>query len=255
MKEQIIICMPLKNAEKTLEKAVNSVLQQINTKREVVLLIGIDKSTDNSEMILNKIASINKNVILLNTDFNKAYLNRNFLNEYARKNYPNCVLIGRLDADDVIYSENTISAIESLFDRHKFDVFMCGNKQIINAEVLEWENRPSKKLLNNDYLLKQLFEMSEGNSKAELASCNIFIRPSVKMEYPKKASAEDHWFTVLLLLEKERLNIHINEQLLYCYYSLDGVLTQENKNKKNYYESRKALYNYFRAKYPLKKKK
>jgi glycosyltransferase involved in cell wall biosynthesis len=49
--EQIIICMPLKNAEKTLKNAVFSVLQQKNTKREIVLLIGNDNSTDNSETI------------------------------------------------------------------------------------------------------------------------------------------------------------------------------------------------------------
>ena len=251
MKEQIIICMPLKNAEKTLKKSVNSVLQQVNTKREVVLLIGIDNSTDNSEMILKDIVSNNPNVVLLNVDFNEAYLNRNFLNDYARKNYPNCVLIGRLDADDVLYSENTISSLEALFDKHNFDVLMCGNKQVFNGDVLEWENKPSIKLLKEDFLLEQLFEMSQGNSKAELASCNTFIKPTVKIEYPKKASAEDHWFTVSLLLEKEKLNIHIDEQLLYCFYSLDGVLTNENKNKNKYSQSREELYNYCLNQSPL----
>ncbi len=241
-KEQIIICMPLKNAEKTLKNAVFSVLQQKNTKREIVLLIGNDNSTDNSETILNEIALQNPNVVLLDVNFGNAYLNRNYLNEYARTNYPNCVLIGRLDADDVIYTENTISEIEKLFDENNFDVLMCGNKQVKNGTVLEWENKPSKRLLQNDFLLNQLFEMTQGNPKAELPSCNTFIKPTIKTEYPNKASAEDHWFTVLLLLQKEKLKILIDENLIYCFYSLEGLATRENKKANSFTLNRNELF-------------
>ena len=244
-KEQIVISMPLKNAEKTLKNAVFSLLQQANTKREIVLLIGNDNSTDNSETILKEIASQNPNVVLLNVNFGNAYLNRNYLNEYARINYPNCVLIGRLDADDVIYNENTISEIEKLFDDNNFDILICGNKQVKDRVVLEWENKPSKKLLQDDFLLNQLFEMAQGNPKAELPSCNTFIKPTLKTEYPDKASAEDHWFTVLLLLQKEKLNILIDENLLYCFYSLDGFATQSNKKTNNYVKSRNELYKFY----------
>lgn len=243
--EQIVICMPLKNAEKTLKNAVFSVLQQTNTKREIVLLIGNDNSTDNSETILNEIALQNPNVVLLNVNFANAYLNRNYLNEYARTNYPNCVLIGRLDADDVIYTRNTISEIEKLFDDNNFDVLICGNKQVKNGIVLEWENKPSKKLLQDDFLMNQLFEMTQCNPKAELPSCNTFIKPKIKTEYPGKVSAEDHWFTVLLLLQKEKLNILIDENLLYCFYSLDGFATHSNKKTNNYGKSRIELYQYY----------
>lgn len=243
--EQIVICMPLKNAEKTVKDAVFSVLQQKNTKREIILLIGNDNSTDNSETILKEIASQNPNIVLLNVNFGNAYLNRNYLYEYARINYPNCVLIGRLDADDVIYNENTISEIEKLFDDNDFDVLICGNKQVKDRVVLEWENKPSKKLLQDDFLLNQLFEMTQGNPKAELPSCNTFIKPTIKTEYPDKASAEDHWFTVLLLLQKEKLNILIDENLLYCFYSLDGFATHSNKKTNNYVKSRNELYKFY----------
>lgn len=246
-KEQIVICMPLKNAEKTVRKSVYSVLNQKNTKREIILLIGNDDSTDNSEKIIKEIAAHNHNVVLLNVKFGKVYLNRNYLNEYVRKYFPNCVLIGRLDADDIIYSENTISEIEKLFDENNFDVLICGNKQVRNGNVLEWENRPSKQFLNDDFLLNRLYEMAQGNPKAELPSCNIFIKPTVKTEYPNKDSAEDHWFTVLLLMQKEKLNILIDEYLLYCFYSLDGFSTNNNKYLNIYFEVRKELYNYFKT--------
>lgn len=251
--EQIVICMALKNAEKTVEKAVLSVLKQTNTKREIVLLIGNDNSTDNSETILKEIVSQNPSIVLLNVRFGKAYLIRNYLNKYARKNYPNCVLIGRLDADDVIYNEKTISQIEKLYDETNFDVFMCGNKQVKNGEILEWENKPSKKLLQEEYLLSQLFEMTKRNPKAELPSCNTFIKPFIKTEYPDKLSAEDHWFTVLLLLQKEKLNIQIDENLIYSVYSLGGNTTNNNKKADVYKESRKELYEFFKYQSRIKR--
>lgn len=252
-KEQIIICMPLKNAEKTIKNAIFSVLHQIGTKREIILLIGNDNSTDDSETILKEIASLHANVILLHLNFNNTYLNRNFLNDYARKNYPNCILIGRLDADDVMYNEHTISQIETLFDQNNFDVLICGNKQVKNGVVLDEKNNPSKNLLKENFLLNQLFEMAQGNPKAELPSCNTFLKPIIKIEYPNKASAEDHWFTVLLLLQKDKLKILIDEQLLYCFYSLDGFATHNNKKSNLYLKSRKELYTYFKKEISLSK--
>ncbi len=245
--EQIVICMPLKNAEKTIEKSIFSVLNQKNTKREIVLLIGNDNSTDNSELILNKIVSQNANVVLLNVDFSNAYLNRNYLNDYARTNYPNCILIGRLDADDVIYTEYTISQIENLFDENNFDVLMCGNKQVKDGVILDWENKPNKQLLDDKFLSNQLFEMTQGNPKAELPSCNTFIKPKVNIEYPNKVSAEDHWFTVLLLLQKERIKILIDENLIYCLYSLDGFTTHNNKKTNSFRENRQQLCQFYKT--------
>lgn len=230
-------------------------MKQTNVKREIVLLIGNDKSTDNSETIIKEIASKNSNIVLLNVSFGKAYLNRNYLNEYARKNYPNCILIGRLDADDMIYNDKTICQIEKIYDETNFDVLMCGNKQVKNGEVLEWENKPSKNLLFKEYLLRQLLEMTERNPKAELPSCNTFIKPFIKTEYPEKLSAEDHWFTVLLLLQKEKLNIQIDENLIYSIYSLDGHATSNNKKANLFKESRKELYEFLKYQKRIEKAK
>ena len=253
--KQIIICMPVKNAEKTVKKAVTSVLKQTDTEHEIILLIGNDNSTDDSETILKEIASLNPNIVLLNVNFGKIYLVRNYLNGYARNNYPNCILIGRLDADDVIYNNKTISQIEKQYDETNFDVLVCGNKQVKSGMVLEWENKPSSKLLQEEYLLEQLSEMMKGNPKAELPSCNTFIKPSVNIEYPKKSSAEDHWFTVLLLLQKENLNIQINQDLIYSIYSLDGDTTIKNKKTNIFEESRKELYEFFKSHNRIKKTK
>lgn len=237
--------MPLKNAENTIEKAIQSVLNQIEINRELILIIGSDSSSDGSKKILDTYLN-NSNIIIKDVNFGKAYLNRNFLNNYARDNFPNCVLIGRLDADDFLLNNQVISNIEKMFDTHQFDVFLCGNKQIKDGVILEWENKPKKELLDKQYLLGQVLEMSLGNTKAEFPSCNTFIKPTILIDYPNENSAEDHWFTVLLLLQKNKKNIYIDEDLLYCVYSLDGFTTNNNKKKDAYLKSRKKLYEFLK---------
>lgn len=241
MKDKIVICMPVKNAEKTLRAAIESVLHQKKCERELILLIGNDNSSDTSTEIISEYLA-HVNVISLNLHFGKVSAVRNYLNDYARNNIPDTVLIGRLDADDVLNDEEVIFKINSLYNRSKFDALICGNKQSRNGKTLEWVNRPSRQLLDDSFLLNQLKELSEGNPEAELPSCNTFIRPSVNVHYPDKKSAEDHWFTVLLLLNKSKYSIHIDDEFIYSTYSLDGATTSQNKTTTDYLWERKSLY-------------
>ena len=71
--------------------------------------------------------------------------------------------------------------------------------------------------------------------------------PKVNIEYPNKVSAEDHWFTVLLLLQKERIKILIDENLIYCLYSLDGFTTHNNKKTNSFRENRQQLCQFYKT--------
>jgi glycosyltransferase involved in cell wall biosynthesis len=55
---KISICVINKNTEKTLEKSLRSVLNQIDNRFEVVV---IDESTDQSPLILRKLQNNNNN--------------------------------------------------------------------------------------------------------------------------------------------------------------------------------------------------
>ncbi|MFD1016193.1 glycosyltransferase family 2 protein [Winogradskyella rapida] len=244
MKEQIIINMPLKNGEKTLERAIESVLIQTHVKREVVLLIANDNSTDSSSTILENYSK-HSNIKVLNVDFGLSYLTRNHLLNYTRDHFPNCVLIGRLDCDDYLYNDLVLSTIEKEFDSSNFDALLAGNKQEKNNIILENANVANKELLDNNYLKSRLYNMSIGISKAELPSCNTFFKPTVSIKYPSKKSAEDHWLTTMLLLKKKDLNIKVAEDFIYCVYSLEGNVTEDNLTNNSYYKSREDLYQYF----------
>ncbi|MGQ9864647.1 MAG: glycosyltransferase [Bacteroidia bacterium] len=244
-KEQIVICMTLKNAEKSIENSVLSVLNQKDIQSQIILLIGNDGSCDRSVDIIKKIQKKHSNVILLDIDFGSVAKNRNFLNEYARENFPHCILIGRLDADDVIYSELTLARIEKIFREKSCDVLVCSNKQVREHKLIQRPNRARYRFLDTKYLLARLRRMARGDFKAELPSCNVFIKPYVKVTYPEKFSAEDHWFLVLLLMQKDKLRIHIEPHLFYCYYFLGGYQTKKSKELNLYYRSRKELYHFY----------
>ena len=246
MKEQIIIAMPAKNASKTIAKSIESILSQKNVSREIILLIGNDESTDTTQEVITSFQP-NSKIIVLPVSCGTAHGVRNLLNDYIRNHFPNCVLIGRLDADDTLKSSTTLSQIEKLYDSIGFDILFAGNQQKKENQILEWENHSTEKLLDDDYLLQRLKEMKEGNARAELPSCNTFIRPSIKVAYPPKISAEDHWFSIELLLMKNEVKIHIAPNLIYCIYSLDGLESSTNSKNNHYIQSRIELYQYFKS--------
>lgn len=245
MKEKIILGMPLKNGEMTIEKAIQSFLNQEGLNRDKLLLIANDNSSDGSNKILDKYAE-HPEIEILSVDLGKAYLVRNYLNYYIRSNYKECICIGRLDADDVLASNSVLAKVEAIYNSAKFDVLLTSNKQRKNGEILKWINKPTKKLLEDSYLLNRLYRMSISDFSAELPSCNTFIRPSVQIEYPAKDSAEDHWFTVELLRQKKVLSIQIEEEIIYSIYDLSGNLTIANKSANIYRQSREELYEYFK---------
>lgn len=244
MKERIIINMPVKNGEKTLRRAIESILNQKAVKREVIIVIANDNSSDKSKEILETYAGYS-NIIVLDVVYGKSYLVRNHLLEYSKTNIKNYVLIGRLDCDDYLLNDYVLSEIEKRFDKENFDVFIAGNKQEQNGLLKSFSNQPSNKFFEVKYIKNRLEDMSKGVFASELPSCNTFIGKNVKVNYPKIDSAEDHWFLVELLLLKDKLKITIDSQLIYCVYSLDGELTEINRINDAYVDSRLKLLKYY----------
>jgi len=241
--EKIVIGMPLKNGAKTIRRAVESVFSQREVRREVILLIVNDNSTDNWREAITEYLD-DPRIVVVNVSFGKTYAVRNFIIDYVRENMTDATYIGRLDADDYIIDEYAISKIEHIIDKHNPDVIIAGNVQILNDQIIR-VNRAEKRFLESEYLEKRLLKMANGVLEGELPSCNVFVKPYVNIHYNSIDSAEDHWYLVDLLLNSNRYRIYIAEDLIYSAYNLDGSVTINNKRKQFYLESRKKLYEYF----------
>jgi glycosyltransferase involved in cell wall biosynthesis len=244
-RKAIVLAMPLFNGAKTIRKAVLSAINQKNVKQKLILVIGNDNSTDEWKHEIDDL--ITDNIIIINiVKGGKSYKIRNAINDYILNNLKNVAYIGRLDADDELADDFVISELEKIIENQNPDVIIAGNYQQKESKIIG-KNTADRNLLNFDYLLERLHKMSLDIPEAELPSCNTFVKPECIINYPEKESAEDHWFTVELLLRCDKLKVHIAEDLFYSIYSLSGNLTHTNRNKEMYIQSRKELYEYFRG--------
>ncbi len=241
--EKIVIGMPLKNGGKTIRRAVESIFSQKKVRREIILLIANDGSTDAWKSEISHYLQ-DPRVIVIDVDFGKTYAVRNFILDYVRNSMHNVAYVGRLDADDFIADEYSLHRIEQIMDAHDPDVIIAGNKQAVDGNIIR-ENLANRRFLDYGYLKKRLMMMANGILEGELPSCNIFVKPTVDIKYKDIDSAEDHWYLVEILLNKHLYNIYIAEDLIYAVYSLDGKVTEDNKKREAYLKSRKLLYRYF----------
>jgi glycosyltransferase involved in cell wall biosynthesis len=244
--------MPLHNGGKTIRRAVLSVVNQKNVKRNLILVIGNDNSTDDWLQEIGDL--ISEKIIILNLTGGTSYLVRNEINDYILQSIENVAYIGRLDADDELADEFVISKLEQIVEKNSPDAIIAGNYLRVNDTIIERINGADKSLLDKSMLLDRLYRMSLGIPDAELPSCNTFIKPECMISYPSKESAEDHWFTVALLLKSNTLQIYVAEDFLYSIYSLSGSLTNSNRKKDRYISSRKELYEYVKKKQWIDKK-
>ncbi|MDR2933740.1 MAG: glycosyltransferase [Rickettsiales bacterium] len=250
--QKIVLSMPLHNGAATIRNAVLSCINQKNIRRKLLLVIGNDNSNDHWQEKIKDLLS--ENIIFVNIDIGeKVYKTRNAINEYILKNIEHVDYIGRLDADDELADDFVISKLEELIDAHNPDIIFSGNYQQQNHKIVG-TNIPSKNLLSSSYLHDQLYKMSLGDFSAELPSCNTFVKPECMIRYPEKESAEDHWFTVDLLLKSDTHKIYIADDLIYSIYSLSGNVTTAHKDNNSYIDSRKDLYEYFKKKIDRRKK-
>lgn len=238
----IVIGVAMHNNAATIRRCLSSIMKQQNVKRLIKIVVGNDNSTDNwREETADLIQD--ERVTLLELSNNHVVLTRNAINAFICNHYPNCVLVGRLDADDEYSSEYELSKIETVFDQENPDIISAGNYLRENNIVIARKNPTDKRLLDANYLCMRLQQMSYGIPEGELPSCNLFVRPMCLIPYPEMASGEDHALFVNYLTQQDKYKIFFAENLLPVIYNLGGKTTSTNWQSGNYIRCRKELFN------------
>ncbi|HPR61185.1 MAG TPA: glycosyltransferase family 2 protein [Prolixibacteraceae bacterium] len=140
MKPKVSVVIPFFNAEKTLARAVESILNQTFTDFELLLVN--NNSTDNSAKIASHCAVIDKRVVLLNEQRKGVAFAANTGNSAAQGQY-----IARMDADDVSLPQRLEKQVALLDRKPEVGVVSClvrhvghhGNTQGIQRYV-DWVN-------------------------------------------------------------------------------------------------------------------
>lgn len=243
----LVVCMPMRNMAATVARSAASVLTQQGLRGGLVLLVADDGSTDDGPRVLEQLGDQGR-VVITTGRFGSAWAARNFLLRVVERYARRCTLVLRLDADDVMEERGVLQEVEASFRRSTSfrqgfrrpptRALLAGNSLAWEGRHLERLNLPTERLLSTSGLMERLAGMAAGDALAELPSCNLVLRPG-GWRYPAVASAEDHWLTARVLLTS---GVRIEEELVYCRYSLSGAVTRGNRAARRHHRARVELF-------------
>lgn len=168
---QISIIVPVYNAEQYLSKCINSILAQIFTDFELLLID--DGSTDNSGVICNRYAEKDNRIRVLHKNNGGVSSARNLGLEEARGEW-----ICFVDSDDWVDNEAYQEIINSIAGK-KVDLVIWGIK-LVNKERLQYLTVPFSGLFNKRQDVLELFIRNDMNGLMEGIWNKLYLTRVIK---------------------------------------------------------------------------
>lgn len=216
-KDLISVIVPMYNAEKTINKCIDSILNQSYQKIEVILIN--DGSADNTLKICKKYQT-NDKVIIIDKENEGVSKARNCGIKKAKGKY-----IIFVDADDYIEK----NMIEELYQNlGKNDLIICGKNIIKNNSIIQ----------DTIFLKKNTFSKEEWLElyKAKILNppyCKLYLKEIIdkfNIRFPINVSVgEDLIFNLKYIMHIEN-NIKVINESLYNYVVSNGLSRKYTKN-------------------------
>ena len=244
--ETVSIILPVYNAEKTIAKSLESLINQSYKDLEIVCVN--DGSSDNSLRILSRYSNNDKRIKVFTQKNSGPAKTRNYALKQSTGAY-----IMFCDADDW-YEENMVELMVSAIRKHNADLAMC-DCNIINVE--SEDIRPDS---SSDYYHLKLKGFCNLTAK-QLHYINvvlwnkIFRRDIIEkynIQYPVQYEHDDLVFLYKYLLHTKRY-VGIDECLYnYIVGNPDSIMGKvySNKNEKSKFDfifARQNLYDYLKS--------
>lgn len=237
---RLMVVLCFRDAAPTLARAIESILGQVGVSGRVELLLVNDGSTDGWRDVIAPYLG-HPGLHLQTVDCGTAAEARNAGLDLVDSFHPEIDYICRLDADDCLATNGVLATVLDHLTKTRPDALLGGNWQILDGVRLPVPNRASARLTEPGFLLARLQRMADGDTGAELPSCNLVLRRGLGLRYPVLPSAEDHGLLVEILLRPDRYRLCIVEELLYCDYTLSGRATEQARRADAYRQARLAL--------------
>lgn len=218
--EGVSIGIPIFNAEKYLEHAIISVINQNYKEWELILVD--DGSTDKSMEIANKYSKLDQRIKVISDGENKKLPFRlNQIINLSQYNY-----IARMDADDIMHPDRIRFQIDYMKSSPEIDIVATSyysidrNEKIVDLRSIDINRFDKKDFLKGNYFICH---------PSIMAKKNWFLRNLYNDKYER---AEDYelWLRALL---NDDFKIHVIPDLL-MFYREDGSVNKE-KLIKSYY--------------------
>lgn len=235
----VIIGITLHGHSPGLDRCLRSVVcQDIDLRRVgmIVLRDGISAGHDASQVP----PELLERTWLIGANCGNAARARNAVLDFVDSSLPNCRWVARLDCDDRLAEVHSLRCAVAIAERRQALFVLGGNRVFSRDGRFLRENRVSLELLGRSRLLDLLDRMASGTAENELPSCNLLLAAHRGIRYPDFSSAEDHRLVASLLVFHTSEGA-IMEDPLYCDYTLDGFVTQKEREHSRHLRARQDL--------------
>lgn len=235
---KVSVIIPVYNTEKYLEQCISSIQKQ--SLKEIEIICVNDGSTDNSLSILNRMASNDERIRIVNK------MNGG---QSSARNAGVCVSHGSyiyfMDSDDCL-DENALFMLYEESEKNKLDIIyfdadsFCDSKEdkcddMITSKV-EWYNKYYKRI--KDYSIvrtgENMFEDFHRNNEYRVSPClQLIYRPFYllnELNFLEGIIHEDNLFTLRSMLLANRVK-HINTILYHRRIRPNSTMTQKESAK------------------------
>lgn len=199
---KISVIVAVYNTEKYVEKTLMSLLNQ--TYQNIEIIVIDDKSTDNSNKILKKIAKNNKKIKLIENEKNSGLsYSRNIGLKNATGDY-----IGYIDSDDYVeptYYENLMKSIL----KDKSDLAICDMKIV-------YEDEDNRELISPCFN-GEFSKISVINTGLAASACNKLFKKELISKYEFSVGKVNEDLAVVLPAIIESKKISYAEETYYYY--------------------------------------
>ncbi len=239
---KISIIMPVYNAEKYMNKSINSIIRQ--TLEDIELICINDCSTDKSLKKLQEYRKEDKRIKIINNKVNSGPgRSRNKGIKKALGKY-----ICFLDSDDWL-EKNACEILYTKAEKENADIVFIKPKFVFTDKIIL-----DKRLLNEkDYFNKEKVLRSTLQRKIAWAPWSKLIKRKLltenKIYFPDIYVAEDMDFSCKVIYYAKRITLE--KEYLYNYYLHEGSLTSyanAERRINNYFESIDLLENFLKEK-------
>ena len=193
---KISIIIPIYNSENTIEKLINTILEQTYDDYEIILVD--DGSQDNSLDLINKMAKIDKRIRVFSKKNEGPGLARKYGYMQAKGD-----LLFFIDSDDWIYKEDVLKKINDIYIKNEFEILLFNYVRIVNGK-----NKITNSL-NRDDLKSQQYKIDKVENILLGGALwgKIFVKSKMKEEFFfDSKNYEDYYTTYKYLNECNSFN-------------------------------------------------
>lgn len=202
------IIIPTYNAEKHINKCLNSILNQKPKNTEIIIVN--DGSTDNTLEICKQYANTNPNIKIITKENAGQGLARNAGLEIATGEY-----ITFIDSDDY-FEDNCLNEVLKIIPKEKKDLYIGDYKRITeNHQIIKLNKRtPKKYTKKHDYpaIINNQIN-TENKTSFGSTACGKFYKLKIIKENNIKFLSERIYFSEDMIFNLEYLK-HINEVII-----------------------------------------